>query len=167
MCNMLDPAKVNCERPGCGHAMDRHWAEPGNTFGRCTECRCNEFVASGPLAASRIPADEDPTPVRLYPQTAREALLEIRRRLALTLETRTSQALDEIALEGLARTEPINFELTDQLADYLAKAHGVLDEVRQYLYGKLPDGDNVIEYKVLEAMSLPPDLETIVERHKR
>lgn len=110
---------------------------------------------------------ELPTPVRLYPQTAREALLEIRRIAETGPESIETTMIDGIALEGLARTEPINFELTDYLADHLAKAHGVLNEVRQHLYGKLPDGDNAIEQKVLEAMSLPPDLETIVERHKR
>lgn len=102
---------------------------------------------------------------RLYPQTAREALLEIRRRAAFVhvdLDvTDFGEAINRVALEGLARTEPINFELSDQLADRLAEAHGVL----QRLLG--PTREWPISTEITAALALPPDLETIVKRRRR
>lgn len=101
------------------------------------------------------------TPVHLYPQTAREALLEIRRLAATITKPVSTAAFEEIALEGLARTEPINFELTDQLADRLAEAHGLL----QRLLG--PRQEWPVSTEIAEALSLPPDLETMVEGRRR
>lgn len=100
---------------------------------------------------------------RLYPQTAREALLEIRRVAAgvhVDLDVSLlGEQVDRVALEGLRRTEPINFELSDQLADRLAEAHRVLRELRD-------GGADIarLSGEIDEALSLPPDLETIVER---
>jgi hypothetical protein len=122
-----------------------------------------EMLGDMPTATAAEPA-EDATPVHLYPQTAREALLEIRRLAATITKPVSTAAFEEVAREGLARTEPINFELTDQLADRLAEAHKALVLVKEHLYGKLPDGDNEIEGIISEALSLPPDLETMVER---
>jgi hypothetical protein len=112
------------------------------------------------------------------PQTAREALYEVRRRCELMrgsddiryLHTSDAEvalthlrAINAVAKAGLDRTEPINFELSDQLADRLAEAHQLLSEIR--------GSDSVAIRgwwgKIDEALSLPPDLETIVERRVR
>lgn len=87
--------------------------------------------------------------------TAREALLEIRRRLASSPVPALAE-VDEIAVAGLNGSGADNFELTDQLADRLAEAHRLLRQL---------DRDGKIEHgEVLEALALPPDLEAMVER---
>lgn len=101
---------------------------------------------------------------RLHPQTARESLFEIRRRAAeVHVDTDASDfscEIDRVALEGLDRREPINFELSDSLADRLAEAHRVLREVDREGWA-----DNTeLEDRVSEALILPPDLEAVVER---
>jgi hypothetical protein len=114
-------------------------------------------------------SQENATPVRLYPQTAREALLEIRRRAAevhVDMDvTDLGCEIDRVALEGLARTEPINFELSDQLADRLAETHELLAEVRK-TFASIPDPEirDPLVGGIDEALSLPPDLETMIER---
>lgn len=107
------------------------------------------------------------------PQTAREALYEVRRRCELMrgsddiryLHTSDAEvalthlrAIDAVAKAGLGRTEPINFELTDQLADRLAEAHALLREIAT---------KHVEPRRLQEVLSLPPDLETMVERRRR
>lgn len=127
--------------------------------------RFTEIGRNGPKEVDMgvgLDQDEISTPVRLYPQTAREALLEIRRRAAevhVDMDvTDLGCEIDRVALEGLARTEPINFELSDQLADRLAEAHGLL----QRLLGATREWP--VSTEITEALALPPDLETIVER---
>lgn len=107
------------------------------------------------------------------PQTAREALYEVRRRVELVrgdndiryLHNRDAdlmlihlRSLDAVAKAGLDRTEPINFELSDQLADRLAEAHALLREIAT---------KHVEPRRLQEVLSLPPDLETMVERRRR
>lgn len=97
----------------------------------------------------------------LRPQTAREALLEIRR-LAATIDPAklvSLEAFDEVAREGLERRSPIDFELSDQLADRLAEAHKVLRELRD-------GGADIarLSGEIDEAIVLPPDLEAMIER---
>lgn len=93
------------------------------------------------------------------PLTAREALLEIRRFLASgdLLSVANGAALDEIAKAGLDRTETVNFELSDLLADRLAEAHERLREAVD------PEGHLHLD-QVREALALPPDLEAMIER---
>lgn len=103
----------------------------------------------------------------LSPQTAREALFEIRRHAAeVHVDTDPSDfacEVDRVALEGLDRREPINFELSDSLADRLAEAHAILRGLRQQNIGAFSQGVD-LNGKIDEALSLPPDLETVVER---
>lgn len=101
-----------------------------------------------------------------YPQTAREALLEIRRRFA---DGKISDNLldlvceiDAIAKLGLERQELVNFEFGDREADALGDAHQVLRAVAAVeLDTPLP-----IEVRngARSALTLPPDLEAAVER---
>lgn len=101
---------------------------------------------------------------RLQPQTAREALFEIRRLSAgVHVDTDASELaceIDCVALEGLQRAAPVNFELTDQLTDRLAEAHTVLREVDREGWADNTD----LENRVSETLVLPTDLETMVER---
>lgn len=105
----------------------------------------------------------------LRPQTAREALLEIRR-LAATIapsQLVSFEAFDEVAREGLERSGPVNFELSDQLADRLAEAHSLLGEMRNSVtFQSIEPGspaESLFE-RMNRALSLPPDLESMVER---
>lgn len=91
----------------------------------------------------------------LDPLTAREALLEIRRRLA-SQPVPALMEIDSLALAGLDRGGMENFELSDQLADRLAEAHKLLREFS----GGADDAFDQIE----GVLALPPDLETMVER---
>lgn len=105
----------------------------------------------------------------LEPLTAREALLELRRILSRTLPSDFGLALrhlDNVAKAGLDRSEPPNFELTDQLADRLAEAHAVLRDLIDNGTGvrRKPGWTEEVERKVAHALILPPDLETMVER---
>lgn len=59
---------------------------------------------------------------------------------------------------GLSRRSPANFELSDQLADRLAKALKVLSEVRESGDVAALSGD------INECLVLPPDIEAMVER---
>jgi hypothetical protein len=99
---------------------------------------------------------------RLEPQTAREALLEIRRVAAeVHLDTDAGDLgcqVDRVALEGLHKGGPINFEWPDQLADRLAPALKILSELRA--------GTDVatLSGEIDEVLTLPPDIETVVER---
>lgn len=103
----------------------------------------------------------------LRPQTAREALFEVRRRAAeVHVDTDASDfacEVDKVALEGLDRREPINFELTDELADRLAEAHAILRGLRQQNIGAFSQGVD-LNGKIDEALALNPGLETMVER---
>lgn len=98
-----------------------------------------------------------------HPQTAREALFEIRLRIA-EMPSRediiTPGELDAIAALGLERREPFNFELGDEVGDRLAEAHRVLRRVDKEGF---PDNTD-LEGEVAEALVLPPQLEAIVER---
>jgi hypothetical protein len=113
----------------------------------------------------------DTQPEPLVPQTAREALFAINVEVsgvhADSDVFEVAHRVGIIASEGLSRTTPINFELSDQLADRLADSHRVLKLVTEYLYGRLPEGDSVIESEVMTALVLPPDLEAMVERRIR
>lgn len=95
-------------------------------------------------------------------RSPREALLEIRR-LAATIETPVSYAaIDEVALDGLSARGMENFELSDQLADRLAEAHGILRDLRR-------DGDtaSIPVGRLEEALALPPDIEAMIDRRIR
>lgn len=97
--------------------------------------------------------------------TAREALFEIRRiapKGAEFQELAIFDRIEEIAQQGLNRTQTANFELSDQLADRLAEAHGILRE-----WDKEGSPDNVdLESRTSEALALPPDIEAMVERRR-
>lgn len=105
------------------------------------------------------------------PLTAREALLAIQcARAEIHADSDPFEIANQIRLlvdAGLGQMGPINFELSDQLADRLAEAHRALKIALEHLYGKLPDGDNEIEGIINEALALPPDLETMVERRMK
>lgn len=108
--------------------------------------------------------------VDFQPQTAREALFEIRRRFAAGTICDDMLGLlndiDRIAELGLARTEPFNFELNDRLGDKLAEAHKLLRRIeRQMLHGQGGEkGEPLLSEALAEVLSLPPDLEAVVER---
>jgi hypothetical protein len=110
---------------------------------------------------------------KFVPQTAREALLEIKR-IAQTDPDPTHRVswIDVVADQGLTRTEPYNFELGDHLADRLAEAHRLLvgilgqDEIGGMVVHQ--NGQVVtLAGAIREVLSLPPDLETMVERRMR
>jgi len=94
------------------------------------------------------------------PLSAREALLCIRVELGDvhgdTDLWHLRDRIEAMVLRGLNQTAPPNFELTDQLADRLAEAHGVLMDAK--IGGKVPTD------RVNEVLALPPDLEAMVER---
>jgi hypothetical protein len=96
-----------------------------------------------------------------HPQTAREALFEIRRLYAAGSITddllKLLKQIDETAELGLERREPINFELGDDLGDCLAEAHKVLREVASH-------GTGLIARRADEVLVLPPQIEVVVER---
>lgn len=99
------------------------------------------------------------------PQTAREALLELRGWAARQGEARNGcEYVAAIAEAGLAQNGLANYELTDQLADRLAEAHKVLLRIQGGLVGS--QVDEVLE-EIGKALSLPPDLEAMVERRIR
>lgn len=91
------------------------------------------------------------------PQTAREALLEIRRFAGPTQARDGLEYVDAIAEAGLNCSGLENFELSDQLADLLAEAHKLLREVRETEMASMGG-------RIDEALALPPDLEAMVER---
>lgn len=104
--------------------------------------------------------------VTLHPLTAREALLLIRLNIAqlpvrhgLTRAERLAEDIDQIAELGLSRTDPINFELSDHLADRLGEAHQILRDLRAPL-----SADGNMTDRLNAALALPPDLEAMVER---
>lgn len=101
-----------------------------------------------------------------HPQTAREALFEIRRLYAGSRITDDVLALlkkiDGIAELGLERREPFNFEQTDELGDRLAEAHKVLRKVPKL--GKQNLAPAELGDEAAEALVLPPQLEAVVER---
>lgn len=103
--------------------------------------------------------------MRLEPLTAREALLLIRWKIAqadLNSAGQHAIVLDQIAEQGLSRTEPVNFELSDQLADRLAEAHNVLRAIRDLIEGD-PSCERTLG-EINGVLALPPDLEAMVER---
>lgn len=97
----------------------------------------------------------------MEPQTAREALFEIRRQAAeVHLDTDVdtfSCAIDKTALEGLAHTHPINFELSDETADRLAEALKLLQRVRE-------EGVTELAAEIAEQLVLPPQIEAMMDR---
>jgi hypothetical protein len=99
--------------------------------------------------------------------TAREALWKI---LALTHEPVTRSpavVLAEVAKttrDGLDRTQPVDFELSDQLADRLAEAHKLLAEIREGAEHS-PSISSRAD-RIAEALALPPDLEAMIERRR-
>lgn len=99
-----------------------------------------------------------------YPQTAREALLEIRRILGgdKTPTLHDLARVESIASLGLKQTGPGNFEFGDREADALGDAHHVLRAVAALE----PDSPLPIEVRngARSALTLPPDLEAVVER---
>ncbi|MGH2940333.1 MAG: hypothetical protein ACRDPE_19680, partial [Solirubrobacterales bacterium] len=100
------------------------------------------------------------------PQTAREALLEVKRLTLLDPEpSRYVSWIDVVADQGLTRTEPYNFELSDQLADRLAEAHRLLQELLDVATSHTNDAEIIA--KIPGVLSLPPDLEAMVERRMR
>jgi len=103
----------------------------------------------------------------LRPLTAREALWLIRYEIAQpVLDSETSQRLDRIAAQGLDLSQPQNFELSDQLADRLAEAHGLLARL-QHVELRSPSEGLDLRGDIAGALALPPDLEAMVERRIR
>lgn len=92
-------------------------------------------------------------PLRVF--TAREALLEIRRRILLVQKRVSCEDLEDVAKEGLDCSAPENYETIDRLADRLAEAHEVLRKFHNF--EAEVDG-------LQEALALPPDLEAMIER---
>lgn len=103
-------------------------------------------------------------PLRVF--TAREALLEIRRRILLVQKRVSCEDLEDVAKEGLDCSAPENYETIDRLADRLAEAHEVLREVAPHsVERRIAKGDlDQIAAKAGEAIVLPPDLEAMIER---
>lgn len=99
-----------------------------------------------------------------HPQTAREALLEIRRLYVAGGITddllRLLKQIDATAELGLERREPINFEMSDELGDRLAEAHKALRRICD----EIDDPGGCAAGIANEVLGLPPDLEAIVER---
>lgn len=97
------------------------------------------------------------------PMSAREALLAIKYAKLGQEDLGAEPDFDLIvacADAGLSRMDPMNFELTDLLADRLAEAHKVLRE-----WDREGSADNTdLESRTAEALTLPPDLESMVER---
>lgn len=103
----------------------------------------------------------------LRPLTAREALWLIRHELAQpVLDSETSQRLDQIAARGLDLSAPQNFELSDELADRLAEAHGLLAQLQHVELPSLAQGLN-LRSEIAGVLALPPHLEAMVERRIR
>lgn len=108
------------------------------------------------------------------PITAREALLEIKHRAARAQGIERDRerasavfgAIEQTAKAGLDRSGMENFELSDQLADRLAEAHKVLRELvnEPDHNGERPDLSEQQADRAREALTLPPDLEAMVER---
>lgn len=101
------------------------------------------------------------------PQTAREALLEMRLRIAMIsrFDSDTGaflQGLYDVAEAGLSCSGMANFELVDQLADRLAEAHKLLRELGEVQL--TPEDDSELVARIPMVLSLPPDLDTMVER---
>lgn len=104
----------------------------------------------------KTPIDVAPYPL---PLTAREALWEIRRKVA-TMDPAKVVSLvtfDEVAQEGLDANGLVNYQLSDRLADRLAEALDLLGKLREP-GGKTPVRD------IDAALALPPDLEAMIER---
>jgi len=93
--------------------------------------------------------------------TAREALLEIRRRLATSPVPALAEVaeVDDLVATGLDREGLENFELSDQLADRLAAA---LDFCRKIQGGHYEPES--LSAELASVLALPPDLEAMVER---
>lgn len=100
--------------------------------------------------------------------TAREALFEIRRLVregtlipaALEHPDKVFDSIGRIAKEGLDRTQLVNFELSDLLADRFAVAYRLLEQLRE-------GGDvATLSGEIDEALALPPDLEAMVDRRR-
>lgn len=105
--------------------------------------------------------------MELRPLTAREALWLIRYELAQPiLDSETSQRLDRIAAQGLDLSQPENFTLSDQLADRLAEAHALLGQLQHVELPSPAQGLN-LRGAIAEALALPPDLDSMVERRIR
>lgn len=125
-------------------------------------------------AAQRALEGEERSGVKLPfdPLTAREALLAIRVESASTSGSPSAiiYNIARLAEAGLDRNGIENFELTDQLADRLAEAHGVLQEIRDLVKGDtiesnpLTGRNPMLDVEIDSALALPPDLETMVER---
>jgi hypothetical protein len=103
-------------------------------------------------------------------RTPREALMAIRCECrgihADSDATEVGAAINRLAEDGLVSGRPDTFEYTDRLTDRLAEAHRVLGMVKEYLYGKLPDGDREIEGEINQALALPPDIEASIGLRK-
>lgn len=98
----------------------------------------------------------------LRPQTAREALLELRGWARRQGAARNGcEYVAAIADAGLAQTGIANYEWSDQLADRLAEAHKLLREIREGTEMATLSGE------IDQALALPPDLESMVERRIR
>ncbi len=94
-------------------------------------------------------------------QTPREGLLTIVAELNggnAEAPARVLGRIREHAAEGLTGHE--DYRTSDALADRLAQAHAVLKKVDREGF---PD-DCELEGEVAEALSLPPDLESMIER---
>lgn len=98
--------------------------------------------------------------------TPREALLEIRRQVH---GYETMDEIDQIAQAGLDRFSALNTELSDLLADRLAEAHKLLRELNLMLPAKgqivaaSAENEDTLA-RIPSVLSLPPDLEAMVER---
>lgn len=99
---------------------------------------------------------------KLAPQTAREALLEIRRIVKNAEPSHLASWIDVVAEEGLIRQAPFDFELSDHLADRLAEAHQLLKDLLEVATSHTNDAEFIA--KIPAVLSLPPDLEETVER---
>jgi hypothetical protein len=105
--------------------------------------------------------------IDLQPFTAREALWLIRHELTQPVfDSEAAQRLDQIAAEGLDLSSPQNFELSDQLADRLAEAHGLLAQL-QNVELPSPAQGLTLRSEIAGVLALPPDLEAMVERRIR
>jgi hypothetical protein len=102
------------------------------------------------------------------PLTAREALLEIRRvceSVHVDIDSGDlATSIELVAMKGLERNSLENFELVDQLADRLGEAHQMLKAIAYQVETGGLTGPATAAFDVGAVLSLPPDLEAMVER---
>lgn len=112
--------------------------------------------------------------MELRPNTAREALLQVRLELSQPIiDSEMRTRIDRICQLGLDQPGLWNFELVDLVADRLAQAHHLLREIRELIKddivesNPLTERNPMLDVEIDTALALPPDLESMIERRPR